>query len=168
MKVATKLKAFTVLGLAVLVVGLAQGLLQAPLNEPEFNRGPDKPNWQDPHRSCTNLTLVVELVTNKAGVPDRVTANVTASLGSAGPLRKPAVVLYDLYRHPMKIFRHEFCANSGEALHALVAMHVGFSPVSDLTCSFYKGPDPEHDDVTKMRPAAEDGLTTTWCAGVAP
>lgn len=163
----TRVKALAVLGAAVLVVGLIQGWTE-PDETPEFNRGPDSPNYHDKKRTCTNMTFVIELVVNRQGLPDRVRASIEATLGSAGSYGRSNSWLYDLYVHPHRIHRHEFCAKSGDWLHADVILVPGAGPVNDLSCSFYMGPDYEADDATQDRGIADPPMFSTWCEGIAP
>jgi hypothetical protein len=168
-RVIGRIKAAAVLGVLMLAVGAVYAWTdQSPDDEPAFNWGPDEPNWADKTRTCTNMTFVIEVVVNRQAIPDRVKANVEATLGSAGSYGRSNTTLYDLYAHPTRRHRHEFCAKPGDWLHADVILMPGQPGVNDLSCSFYMGPDHDKDDATQDRGANDPPMLGTWCEGIAP
>lgn len=166
-----RVKAAVVLAvLAAVALALAGQLGDGGMySRPEW--GPEEPNYDDPDRRCTNLVLIVETVFAKHDIDrDLVRVNVEATLGSAGSFGRTNLRLYDSNtRKDRPPFRHEFCAKSGDWLHADVILMPDEPDVSDLSCTFSQGPRFEEDDITAHRADPQAPMMRqTWCDAVAP
>jgi hypothetical protein len=163
-------KATVVLGVLALVVLAVANWYPDGEDEARPSWGPSEPNWEDPNRRCTNLVLLIEITVGRHDVRESARINYEATLGSAGISGGSKVRMWDQHKHPERSpWRKEFCAKRGDWLHADVTLDKGEEPVSDIACSFSKGPRFERDDITSLRadPTGPE-MWQTWCEATAP